>query len=275
MNENKKRKSESNVESRAIKKIKRKWQVPRQKHPEAIAIEPGDAGIWATCDMHKEGKCTVELKDLFNEYAVEIYGNSITGNDPSSSDEEDEEADVEAEIQREVQGIKNMKAKSLFQPIKIDIQCVLFFKTRDPIEPVTFVQRLCSDALSNKVLRKSRFVKRLTPMSQMGKATEKSLGEVARAVLAPTFHGPDIPPKKFAIQPTFRNHSVMKRDDVIRQIASLVGKPHTVDLKSYDCLILVYIYRNICGMSVVGPDYEKLKRFNLAEIHGPTPRPGA
>ncbi|KAL9609586.1 MAG: hypothetical protein Q9167_005659 [Letrouitia subvulpina] len=243
MSENKKRKSGSNTESRATKKVKRKWQVPRQKHPEASTIEPGDAGIWATCDMHKEGKCTVELKDLFNEYAIEMYGNSVVGNDPSNDDEEDAEADLETKIQREVQGIKTMKAKPLFQPVKLDIQCVLFFKTRDPIEPVTFVQRLCSDALSNKVLRKSRFVKRLTPMSRMGKATEKSLEEVARAVLAPTFHDPNMSPKKFAIQPTFRNHNVMKRDDVIRQIASLVGKSHSVDLKNYDCLILVDIYR--------------------------------
>ncbi|KAL9047368.1 MAG: hypothetical protein Q9214_000035 [Letrouitia sp. 1 TL-2023] len=263
MSENKKRKSGSNGESREVKKVKRKWQVPRQKHPEAITIEPGDAGIWATCDMKKEGKCTVELRDLFNEYAIEIYGHSVIGNDLSHSDEEDAEADLEAEIQREVQEIKATKAKPLFQPIKIDIQCgmivllhfpkhselisphfeVLFFKTRDPVEPVTFVQRLCSDALSNKILRKSRFVKRLKPMSRMGKATEKSLEEVARAVLAPTFHDPGIPPKKFAIQPTFRNHSVMKRDDVIRQIASLVGKAHTVDLKNYDFLILVDIYR--------------------------------
>ena len=33
----------------------------------APSIEPGDAGIWATCDMHKEGKCTIELNDIFNE----------------------------------------------------------------------------------------------------------------------------------------------------------------------------------------------------------------
>ena len=29
------------------------------------------------------------------------------------------------------------------------------------------------------------------------------------------------------------------------------------------------------GMSVVGDDYETLKRFNLAEIYEPTPKPDA
>ena len=65
----------------------------------------------------------------------------------------------------------------------------------------------------------------------------------------------------------------MKRDDVIKQVAQTVGPNHSVDLKNYDCLILVDIYRNILGMSVVSGDFEELKRFNLAEIYDPTPRP--
>jgi hypothetical protein len=31
------------------------------------AIEAGDAGIWVTCDLNKEAKCTAELIDLFDE----------------------------------------------------------------------------------------------------------------------------------------------------------------------------------------------------------------
>ncbi len=31
----------------------------------AASIDSGDAGIWATCEMHKEGKCIAELNDLF------------------------------------------------------------------------------------------------------------------------------------------------------------------------------------------------------------------
>ena len=32
-----------------------------------VTIEPGDAGIWATCDRNKEAKCVGELRDLFQE----------------------------------------------------------------------------------------------------------------------------------------------------------------------------------------------------------------
>lgn len=103
---------------------------------------------------------------------------------------------------------------------------------------------------------------------------------------------------QFAIRTTIRNHTVLTRAAVIKQVADAVGSPHTVDLAKYDALILVEIYKvrrcypivscdscyhgtgykagvqanprcfqNMCGMSVVGNDFEPLKRYNLAEIH--------
>ncbi len=33
--------------------------------------------------------------------------------------------------------------------------------------------------------------------------------------------------------------------------------------------------QNVCGMSVVGSDFDRLKRYNLAEIYDPTPKPAA
>lgn len=66
---------------------------------------------------------------------------------------------------------------------------VLFFKTRTPIEPVSFVHRICLDAFGASGTKKHRWIKRLTPMTMMGKATTKGLDEVSQAVLAPVFHG--------------------------------------------------------------------------------------
>lgn len=48
---------------------------------------------------------------------------------------------------------------------------------------------------------------------------------------------------QFAIRTTIRNHHAMKSDDVIKRVADLVGQPHTVDLKKYDRLVLVDVYR--------------------------------
>lgn len=49
--------------------------------------------------------------------------------------------------------------------------------------------------------------------------------------------------KQFAIRPNLRNHKIMTRDSVIKLVASAVGPGHAVDLKDYDLLILVEVYK--------------------------------
>ncbi|MCJ1394747.1 hypothetical protein MMC18_007627 [Xylographa bjoerkii] len=262
------------------------------------------------------------------QYAERIYGNSATVDTHAHDDEAEE--DIEADIKHEIEDLKVTDRTPLFQPVRLEVQCVLFFKTRAPIEPVSFVHGICSDAMKGTLKNRSRCVRKLTPMTLMGKATEKSLEEVARAVLAAQFHVPGNPPKKpmpavnvvsaerhvcndaevsvacftlgrcregrrlvdaagrgriagdgsatqmaltwlgvvqFAIRFSCRNHQTLTRDAVIKQVAEAVGSPHTVDLSKYDVLIIVELYKNMCGMSVVGDDFEALKRYNLAEIH--------
>lgn len=75
-----------------------------------------------------------------------------------------------------------------FNNVVLRTAAVIFFQTRAPIEPVSFVHRICADAVESSAVQRSRWVQRLTPMTLMGKATEKGLEDVARAVLAPHFH---------------------------------------------------------------------------------------
>ena len=249
MNGSQKRKAEASESDRAQKKSKQ-WRVPKKGQSNYVppSIEPGDSGIWATCEMGKEGKSTTELRDLFGEYVKKLYG-SLEEHSNGEDSNDDADADIEAEIQKEVQGIKSKvtKREASLLPVKMDIQCVLFFKTRPPIEPVSFVHTICRDAAEGATQR-ARFVKRLTPMTMTGKATEDGLARVADAVLRPVFHA-DKDGLKFAIRLTRRNHNIMKRDDIIKQIARAVGRDHKVDLKGYDRLILIDVYRVGCARS--------------------------
>ena len=72
--------------------------------------------------------------------------------------------------------------------------------------------------------------------------------------------------RQFAIRPNIRSHNTLKRDQVIEIVAKAVGPGHKVNLKDYDKMILVDIFKNVVGMAVVDSDFDKLKRFNLAEI---------
>lgn len=146
-----------------------------------------------------------------------MYGDAISGKGSGAKKEGDgEELDIEAEINQEVENMQRPTEQPLFTNVRIDVQCgkslsppplpwivakkhqkaketagknkVLFFKTRHPIEPVSFVTAICADALATGK-RRSRFAQRLTPMTLMGKATESGLETVAKEVLAPHFQG--------------------------------------------------------------------------------------
>ncbi|KZF18871.1 hypothetical protein L228DRAFT_286365 [Xylona heveae TC161] len=276
----------------------KKWRVNRhaqsnsnpQKPEGNVGLSPGDAGVWATCELGREGKCVMELKSLFDEYIERLYG--AEGQGQGRSHEEHEEGspsgdeDIEAEIKRELHGMKKPASRKLFEHVRLDIQCVMFFRTRKPVDPVKLVHAICEDAFSLPGQKRTRWVKRLTPVTLIGKATEKGVEEVAQQVLAPHFHF-DLDRdhdydhdrnegrgKRFAIRPTIRNHNTLTRDGIIRKVAAAVGPGHKVDLKGYNLLILVEVYKNICGMSVVPSDFEKLKRYNLSELFDPATAAG-
>jgi len=94
----------------------------------------------------------------------------------------------------------------------IDLFQVVFFKTKAPIEPVSFVHRICSDGVQDSDRKRSRWTRRLTPMTMMGKATEKGLEEVTKAVLAPHFHAEGVTPKKVRSPSYFSFYLKLLRD---------------------------------------------------------------
>ena len=73
---------------------------------------------------------------------------------------------------------------------------MVFFKTRAPVEPVSFVHKICQDTADGVQHKNCRFVKRLTPITGIEKANQKGLESVAEQVLAPHFHGEENAGKK-------------------------------------------------------------------------------
>jgi tRNA acetyltransferase TAN1 len=177
--------------------------------------------------------------------------------------------------------------------VTLDIPCVSFVRfptglTRGPADVIT---KICADAQKNPGRQRSRFIKRLTPLSRVRKVMSGGIEELCEEVLPQVF-GPGWGPDdiegeggtegegakgwRFAVRVTVRNNGAVKRDEVIKTVASKISQlgrereeesRHRVDLKGYQRLVLVEIYRNVVGMSVVDERYEELRRFNLAEIY--------
>lgn len=99
--------------------------------------------------------------------------------------DEDSAEDIEKSIQKELS--KQKSAPKLFKHVHLDIPCVMFFKTRSPINPVDFVQRIIQEVVEKPDIRKMRYINRLTPTTLIGKATEKSLDDLLQRLLPEHF----------------------------------------------------------------------------------------
>ena len=62
---------------------------------------------------------------------------------------------------------------------------VIFVKTLDPVDPVALVQLICKEYELGHSINRSRYLQRLTPITITGKATERGVEEIAKAVVQP------------------------------------------------------------------------------------------
>ncbi|OZJ06724.1 hypothetical protein BZG36_00433 [Bifiguratus adelaidae] len=247
----------------------------------SFGIQPGMSGVYITCDRNKEQRCTREMIEMFSEYADQMYEFPEDTEDKddkeeiAKEDDDDGPADIEAVIAKELAAEKESKdnkkaTKRRFVGLATGMECMIFIKTQSPIEPVPFVTHIIKD-LVEKRQRRTRIAHRLVPITQICAANfieiERVCGEMCDEVFGK--RGEDgtrrSDSKTFAIQPRIRQSNKIDRDELIKQVAKIVGMPHKVDLNNPEYSIIVEVWRNVCGMAIVR-DYQKLQRFNLQTL---------
>lgn len=72
---------------------------------------------------------------------------------------------------------------------------VTFVRMDKSINPVDLVHRLCTEAQANPEKKSSRYIKRMTPVTEVRKTLSVDLEAFAREILKPHFHSGG-PPKK-------------------------------------------------------------------------------
>ncbi|KAI5949555.1 hypothetical protein KGF54_005432 [Candida jiufengensis] len=237
----------------------------------STTIDPNTSGIYATCARHKEKQAIDELILIlserindFNEIEEEIKSNE-------NQSELSIEDKIKAELSELEETTKN-KNSNLLQPSKLDCECVIFIKTKKPIDPVKLVTDLSKECYESGI-KNTRYIQKLTPISDSCSATSENptiqLKLLSEKILKPHFHNDqDQKPIKFAIQVSRKNFNILESDEIKKIVAELIGKDygHSVDLKNYDKLIIVECYKTNIGMSVV-EDYQKYSKFNLQQIY--------
>lgn len=240
-------------------------------------IEPCVSGIYATCARKHEKQAAQELTQLFQEKLEEWYGDELRElGHGESDDESDNDASVEDKIKKELEALhaKNNgpKSKEILRFVDLNCECVVFCKTRKPIDPEKFVHQLMQEFANPKESQKrTRYVQKLTPVTFSCNASLPELMKLSQRVLKPHFHEEGTKPLKFAIEVTRRNFNTLDKMDIIKEVARVAGNggqlPHKVDLKNYDKLILVECFKNNIGMSVVNSEYrDDFKKYNIQQI---------
>ncbi|KAI8816165.1 uncharacterized protein EV422DRAFT_328622 [Fimicolochytrium jonesii] len=235
----------------------------------AFQVEPGMQGIYAFIHLDKERGAVAELRSLFEEYAEKIYGTKIKGagasDDLDDSDDDDAE-DVADVINRQLKELKSEtnEKKAQFYWCKTNIDCIVFLRTFAPIEPADFVHKIFQD-LNEKKLKKTRYTSRLHPVQHSCKAYMDDIKALAKTAVAPFFHQEGQKGIQWAVEPRIKWNDSIKRDDLIKEIADIVGAEHFVNLKSPELTVVIDIFKNVCALSVVR-DYPEFKKYNLEKL---------
>lgn len=253
-------------------------------------IDPNTSGIYATCARNKERLAAQELSALLEEKVDEFYGEEIQKlkkeeptNEGVSEVKEDCDGQrtlsVEEEVEKELLQIKSKssdnakKNRPFLQPIQLQTECLIFIKTRKPIIPEEFVAKIVHELADPKDMSKrTRYVQRLTPVTDSCHASMEELDKLCQRVLERHFHADGIEPLKFAIEINKRNFNTLDKMDMIRHVAGFIGKngslKHTVDLKNYDKLVIMQCFKNNIGMCVVDEEYQtQYRKYNIQEIY--------
>ncbi|XP_003477846.1 THUMP domain-containing protein 1 [Cavia porcellus] len=228
-------------------------------------LEPGLQGILITCNMN-ERKCVEEAYSLLNEYGDNLYGpEKFTDKDQQLSGSEGED-DMEAALKKEVDDIKASTEKRLrrFQSIESGANNVVFIRTLG-IEPEKLVHHILQDVYKTKK-KKTRVILRMLPISGTCKAFLEDMKKYAETFLEPWFKAPN--KGTFQIVYKSRNNSHMNREEVIKELAGIVGclnSENKVDLTNPQYTVVVEIIKAVCCLSVV-KDYMLFRKYNLQEV---------
>ncbi|XP_063284953.1 THUMP domain-containing protein 1 [Pelobates fuscus] len=228
-------------------------------------LEVGMQGILITCNMN-ERKCVGEAYSLLNEYGEQLYGAEKLHEDRDGASESEDDDDVEAALKKEVAEIRTSTEKNLrrFQSVDSGANNVVFIRTLN-VEPEKLVHHILKDMYTTKK-KKTRVILRMLPVSGTCKAFPEDLRKYAEKFFELWFKAPN--KGTFQIVYKARNNNHMNRDDVIKDLAGIVGSQNPenkVDLNNPEYTIVVEIIKNICCLSVV-KDYILFRKYNLQEV---------
>lgn len=145
-------------------------------------------------------------------------------------------------------------AVSRFSEVNVHMDCVVFISFPDDVDPTALVMQLLRDVDATKKPRTVHCL-RMVPIERVCRATEWSAcEEMIKEVVAKHFTADA--PTSFAVVFNSRNSSNFDREETIKKLAGIVGRPHKVNLSAPEKHIIfenmmvrylhVFLYAFVC-----------------------------
>ncbi|KDN52128.1 hypothetical protein K437DRAFT_254498 [Tilletiaria anomala UBC 951] len=146
--------------------------------------------------------------------------------------------------------------------VDLQTESLGFVSLASSLDPYRIVKEVLERALISGLSR-SRYLQRLTPVSQVSKADADSLRILATGVLHARLGFDPSAAQTYKVEPRLRSSMVLDREEVIRIVADAVPKDagHTVELKGPSCWIVVEGVQTFISIGVL-QDYERLGKYN-------------
>lgn len=225
-----------------------------------FSVEPGMKGILISCFRKREPACVLEAYNLFDDY-LDTPDRSDLQLQPTSNSTR---LSVEDEIERELKRLRNKKEKSkpfLNVPLG-DLECLVFIKTPTQVCPSEIVRRVLDDMLAGGPKR-TRYCHRLIPLDSICYANMNDLQKTFEPFIDKYFSSSQ-PAKTYCLLIESRFNSSLNKDEIIRQLPPMIPSIHRVQFEHPDLTVVIQIFKNVCGISVLN-DYSKYKKYNIQQ----------
>ncbi|OQR93806.1 hypothetical protein ACHHYP_02268 [Achlya hypogyna] len=248
-------------------KRKAAWQPPVYKKRNVASTAKGSAGVLVSCDRTKERQVVKDILNILSEAADKHY--PADDNDDDEDVEDDSKTSAE-KLAEEIKGLK--KNKGRFVALDSGVKGVIMVQSTDTKVPIiALVDHIFDEIVATKQFS-SRFIQRLIPLENL---CFPGVEEITAAV-TPLIerHFKETTGLTFSVEVKKRNSGNIPSIDIINACVAVVGPNHKVNLTSPDVVILVEIFKNVCGVSVV-TNFHQFRKFNVRAILDPPPKTDA
>jgi len=126
------------------------------------------------------------------------------------------------------------------------------------------VMHYLAEVERTRIIR-TKYTQRLIPVSAVAPATMNGLEGLAARIVPRQFAMMATVATSYKVEMKIRNHNVLEKQAAIDQVVKSVPTGHFVDLERPDLVILVEIFKNVCGISVV-ENYCRYQKFSPIQI---------